>query len=257
MHQYRITKYNPGDRDGNGAYLADDWTCAGDIGQTFQGKKLTAADYLRMEDSYVTAVLRFFNASGLPHLRVTCLDNKFADDNLAQIKATQHGLSDPAMADMVPHEDQQVGRNEIELICRMILRNIIWCKLEFAGQFFVHFGWDFYMYIGTVSDTSDAAEQIRADGLFVEEFTSPHGRLPGTIPVVVLEVCEADSGEHWGDIELAGVDIKTVRAAIGFSAEHPIDGSFTLDPSQLARLETLIAERLDANQFDYTLDTTG
>ncbi len=257
MHQYRITKYNPGERDGNGAYLADDWTCASDIGQTFQGKKLTAADYLRMEDSYVTAVLRFFDASGLPHLRVTCVENRFADENLAQIKAAQPGLFDPAMVHMLLHEDQQADRRKIEQICRMVLRNIVWCKLEFAEQFFVHFGWDLYMYVGTASDPSGAAGQARADGLFVEEFTSPHGRQPGMTPVVVLEVYKADSGEHCRDIELAGIDIRTVREAIGFSTEHPIDGSFTLDPSQLVRLEPLIAERLDASQFDYTLDTTG
>ncbi|MEO9877285.1 MAG: hypothetical protein ABJ360_18170, partial [Roseobacter sp.] len=257
MHQYRITKYDPGKRDQDGAYLVDDWTCAGDIGRKFQGEELAAADYLRMEDNYVRAMLRFFDASGLPHLRVTCLENRFADENLARIETTWPDLIDPAIVDLVLHEDQEVCRNEIGLICRMVLRNIIWCKLEFAGRFFVHFGWDFYMYIGVVPDASVAARQAEANGLFVENFTSPHGRRQGTVPLILLEVCKADGGEHCRDIELAGVSIGSVRNAIGFSAEHPVDGSFALDPTQVTRIGALTAETLDALRFSYNLDTTG
>lgn len=257
MHQYRITKYDPCNRDECGAYLVDDWTCASDIGRKFQGRELTTADYLRMEDNYVRAILRFFDASGLPHLRVTCLEKRSASDNLSQIKAAQPKLFDPATANMVLHEDREVDRNEIELICRMVMRNIIWRKLEFAGQFFVHFGWDFYMYIGTVSNTAGVAEQIEANDLFVEKFTSPHGGLPGTGPLMVLEVYKTDSDDHCKNIELIDVSIEAVRDAIGFSAEHPVDGSFSLDPSQVAGIDALIAEKLNIEQFSYILDTTG
>ena len=257
MHQYRITKYDPGNRDENGAYLVDDWTCASDIGRKFQGKELTTADYLRMEDKYIRAMLNFFDASGLPHLRVTCLEKRFAGESIAQIKTTQLELCDPAIVNMVLQEDQQAARNEVELICRMVLRNIIWCKLEFAGQFFVHFGWDFYMYIGMASDLSGAAEQTAADDLFVESLTSPHGRLSGATPLMVLEVYRADNDKQCKNIELIDVSIETVRDAIGFSAEHPLEGSFSLDPSQVAGINALIVEKLDADQFSYILYTTG
>lgn len=257
MHQYRVTKYNPANRDESGAYLVDDWTCASDIGRKFQGEELTTANYLRMEDNYVRAMLRFFDASGLPHLRVTCLENRFADENLAQIKASRPDLFDPAMVDLMLHEDKEARRTEIGLICRMVLRNIVWCKLEFAGRFFVHFGWDFYMYIGTAPDASGATRQAEANGLFVENLASPHGREPGKEPLIMLEVCKADGGEHCKNIELTCVDISSVRDAIGFSAEHPVDGSFALDPTQVARIGGLIAERLDAERFSYNLNTIG
>ena len=70
-----------------------------------------------MEDSYIRAMLRFFDASGLPHTRVTCLEKGPPAKNLAQIKATQPKLLDPAIVSMVLQEDQEAGRNEIELIC--------------------------------------------------------------------------------------------------------------------------------------------
>jgi len=41
-NKYRITKYNPMNRDANGAYLLNEWTSFSDIGKTFDGKTLTA-----------------------------------------------------------------------------------------------------------------------------------------------------------------------------------------------------------------------
>ena len=137
MHNFRISKYDPARRNRDGLYLVGDWTCASDIGKRFHGAQLTAADYLRTEAAHVAAALRFFDASGLPHLRVTCLEDRFAGQNLAQLKADQPDLCDPAFAALDLHEDQKAGRREIEQICRMVLRNLIWCKLEVAGRFFI------------------------------------------------------------------------------------------------------------------------
>jgi hypothetical protein len=41
-----------------------------------------------------------------------------------------------------------LGLGDIERICRLNLREALWCKLEDEGGQFVHFGWDYYMYIG-------------------------------------------------------------------------------------------------------------
>ena len=123
----------------------------------------------------------------------------------------------------------------------MMLRDIIWCKLEFTGRFFVHFGWDFYMYVGTMPDTSGVVKQTEAGRLFVERFNSPYGRQPGTAPRIALEIYKADGDEHCQDIELTDVSIDAVRDAIGFSAEHPVYGMFALDPSQVAGIDALIA----------------
>lgn len=104
---------------------------------------------------------------------------------------------------------------------------------------------------------SGAARKAEANGLFVENFANPHGREPGTVPLIVLEVCKADGDEHCKDIELIGVCIGSVRDAIGFSAERPVDGSFALDSTQVAGIGALIAESHDAERFSYSLDTTG
>ncbi len=46
MHQYRITKYDPSNRDSDGFYTVDEWTECSDIGTAFEGSVLTEAVYL-------------------------------------------------------------------------------------------------------------------------------------------------------------------------------------------------------------------
>jgi hypothetical protein len=58
----------------------------------------------------------------------------------------------------------------------MALRKQVWARLEAPRRAFVHFGYDYYMYIGTSRDTSKAAETVEAAGLYVERVRSPYKR---------------------------------------------------------------------------------
>lgn len=53
MKTYRITKYNPKNREKDGVYSKDEWTSISDIGKSFGDYKLTASDYLKVEDQYL------------------------------------------------------------------------------------------------------------------------------------------------------------------------------------------------------------
>lgn len=154
VKEYRVTKYDPALRGPNGEYMGDDWIMFSQIGQSFSGVVLTEQEYKRVENAYVKVALAFLSESGIPALRVVGLQNsrkhqlEFADGSLL----TSERLSDA------------FGR---------ILRNEFWCRFQ-AEDGFVHFGWDYYMYIG-VSRRCPAAEQTASElGLHVEEFTSPH-----------------------------------------------------------------------------------
>ena len=68
----------------------------------------------------------------------------------------------------------KVFRADIPMIVRAILREVAWCKLEGAAMY-VHFGYDYYMYIGSKRDlTSKELCRLEKEGLFVEEFISPY-----------------------------------------------------------------------------------
>jgi hypothetical protein len=59
-------------------------------------------------------------------------------------------------------------------IVRLVLRELIWCKLEANAGLYFHFGWDYYMYCVGVELTTENCNAITAIGLFVEEFPSPY-----------------------------------------------------------------------------------
>ena len=63
---------------------------------------------------------------------------------------------------------------EVRELAKLTLRNAIWCKLGFKKQFFVHFGYDYYMYIGASEDCTKAKEVVKETGLFIEDFKSPY-----------------------------------------------------------------------------------
>ncbi len=56
---------------------------------------------------------------------------------------------------------------------RLILREDMWCKFE-SDNVSIHFGYDYYMYIGSNASCDSVIEQIRLNGLFVEPYRSPY-----------------------------------------------------------------------------------
>ena len=54
-----------------------------------------------------------------------------------------------------------------------VLREELWCRLE-GDRGFVHFGFDYYMYVGVASACPEAQRLAAQLGLFVEEMRSPY-----------------------------------------------------------------------------------
>jgi hypothetical protein len=152
--QFRVTKYDPRFRDPSGAYTRDDWIAVSDIGKSFGGVTLTAGEYERVENAYVSAVVAMLAEAGVDQLTVCGLE--------------QHGdLRAPF------GENAVVPIARVADIARSVLREEYWCRLE-SPKAFVHFGYDYYMYVGVPEVPSRALAQAHERGLFVEEFKSPY-----------------------------------------------------------------------------------
>lgn len=154
MHRYRVTKYDPAFRTDAGAYSREEWTSFSDVGRSFCSVALSQEEYLRVESAYVEAAASFLAEDQAPELRV-------------------FGLEIRGDRPSAPIEGALVARANLAAVCRSVLRGEIWCKLEADGRF-VHFGWDYYMYIGVMRPCEDAISRARSLGLFVEEFESPY-----------------------------------------------------------------------------------
>ncbi len=154
MIELRVTKYDPGLRDGRGAYTRDEWTSASDIGHAFAGVALTEVEYQRVEDAYVAAALAFMREADVSSFVVAGLENSTA-------------------APLSFADGSALGSIEAGAVIRQLLREKYWCRLE-SRTAFVHVGRDFYMYIGVSRPCPLAEALARQLGLFVERCRSPY-----------------------------------------------------------------------------------
>ena len=168
MYGWRVTKYDPTFRDERGAYLKGDWTSVSDIGKSFDGNVLTAAQYRDIEDAYVNTALSFVGEAGLDALTVDYLENHGAPagqpPDLLAISL------DPRLV----RTGMLVTGDALADACRLTLREMLWCKLGAPNGFYIHFGYDYYMYVGSPSPSLNSVDFGKTQGLFIEPMRSPY-----------------------------------------------------------------------------------
>ena len=161
MEHYRLTKYDPALRDARGAYAADDWTSIDDVGNTYDEVLLTQRAYERVESAYLDVIRAFVAEAGLDALTITALD-------IPQ----DEGSLDPAP--LIYHVGDRVGDDLLTALCRGALRGDLWCQLDDPSGFYLHFGYDLYVYLATPVPAPGAHALARSCGLFLEEMRSPY-----------------------------------------------------------------------------------
>ncbi len=164
MNYWRVTKFNPNfrERGPDSPYTIDTWIQVEDL----QYKKMSVEEYLKIEDLYVRACFEFVKESKIKELDVVDFINDMSISNLLVrnnlfIKDDRKKL-------------KKILVEELEDIVKKNLRGIVYCKLEVKGEFFIHFGYDFYMYIGSKYPCDKAILSVSDSGLFVEDFVSPY-----------------------------------------------------------------------------------
>jgi hypothetical protein len=152
MFEYRVTKYNPAIRRNGGRYT--EWTSFGEVGATFDGTVLTQTAYETVESAYIAVATAFLREAEVYSVSIRGLEYR-------------KGGECPYM------EGDALSLTDVETIMTKVLREELWCRLE-GDSAFIHFGWDYYMYVGVASVCPKAELLARKVGLFVEEVLSPH-----------------------------------------------------------------------------------
>lgn len=165
---WRITKYDPKYRQLNGAYLNDEWCMYAEIGKSFNNILFEFKEYERVEALYIKAIELFMVCHKVSCLQINKLEKnkKFTNDI--------HNNTHMEQIFYKVKEGSWVEKDDIKDFCKLILRDKLWCKLRYSRKMFVHFGWDFYMYIGSSSACENVTTAIEKSGLFVEAFKSPY-----------------------------------------------------------------------------------
>lgn len=154
-HVYRVTKYDPADRDNRGAY---------------RGAEDVSSDHGPVEAAYLAAVTAFAEDTGVTQLTIRDPEvGGFVHFGVEPL-VDGHGLHGLFPPDLTGYHDGaritlEVGR---ELVRAMLRGNGAWCRLESGDGFFVHVGYDQYMYIGSAQPCGRAVALTAASGLFAE-----------------------------------------------------------------------------------------
>jgi hypothetical protein len=155
--QFRVTKYDRNLRNEHGAYMGDDWTSISDIGQTFRGQRLTLADYLYIEAKYLTVLASFVEEACVEVLHTHDIEN-WGDRQ-------------------APSEGQRLSPMEAIEVVRAMLRGQGWCRLTARDGFYIHVGYDYYVYVGSGGPSEGSVDLAERLGLFVDrDFPSPYAR---------------------------------------------------------------------------------
>ena len=172
-HYYQISKYNPIYRSNEDGYSNDEWTSVSDIGRCFNEIQLTATEYFKMEDKYWATIKYLLESLYIQTLKIRELEKHRDIPRL---------FTNNKYFDISPIEDVNLNRRiismpEIEMILRLCLRGVIWCKLEHPTGSGVYFGNDYYMYFRANRKHTIDYSQI-SEGIFIEtdgfEFPYPY-----------------------------------------------------------------------------------
>jgi hypothetical protein len=169
-YSWRITKYNPIYRNERGHYLKDDWTSIADIGRFYDGLEFTADSYRSVENAYVAATLEFLAEAGYNSLKITYLETALLQENRIDFQQLQDIALDPRQVSL----GMVFAGQDLADLCRLVLREILWCKLAWDDRFYLHFGYDYYMYLGSPCASERSIAYGHQQNLFIEEMVSPY-----------------------------------------------------------------------------------
>lgn len=153
VNKFRISKYDPAYRV-DGIYTRDEWTDYSDIGQSFEGKICTKRRYLQVEKNYVSCAMEVLQKSSIDKMKISSLESHWAK------------------RECLWHEGEIIDSSRMPQLIRDILRNKCWCFIS-SDDAYLHFAFDFYMYIGCNISVEDVGQICRNNNLFYELRSSP------------------------------------------------------------------------------------
>jgi len=246
MNKYRVTKYDPKNRNKEGHYMYDHWTELGDVGKTLEGELVTPDAYLKVEEDYVKAVIDILNVSNQTHLRLIGFDEKLFKGFLKENK--KEWFHDASFENIVLSEDLKIGINDIPTIIRLNLRNYLHATLEIKDRYYVHFGYDFYMYVGAPKLSQKTIDKINESNVFIEEFWSPYYS-----PELEYVVQRSEKGSMFiaDEYILEGISIDEMKNIFNLSEEHTGQVNTIIDKELADKLEI----KTDFGKYEYYLTT--
>ena len=166
-----IVKYAPENYDERGIYRKNEWLMSSDIGKIYDGKRFTREEYLETENKYVQAVIRGMELAGCSFLTVEYLFVSRKKSDMKRRFTPKNPLyeQNKDLYDMFLNikEGMRIHISQIEKAVRLNLRGYIDCDLTNKKKdFYVRFGFDYYMYFNSNIDKCILKKEIEKIGLY-------------------------------------------------------------------------------------------
>ncbi|WP_326587301.1 S1 RNA-binding domain-containing protein [Streptomyces sp. NBC_01294] len=159
---YRITKYDPADRDEHGSYI---------------GAEDSTSDHGPVEAAYLQAIATFAEDTGIDRLAIREPGISGLTHFGLEPAIDGHGLAGLFPPDLSGfHDGAEVPVSlGLELVRGMLRDSGAWCRLAVEDKFDVQVGWDQYVYVSSDKPCERAFARTRALGLFPERLeASPY-----------------------------------------------------------------------------------
>ena len=120
-------------------------------------------------------------------------------------------------------EDAIVLPENLQAVLKMIFRGYGGASLEWKNKFYIHIGWDFYMYIGVKQQDQKIINAIRSSGIFVD-IDKPSPYMAFNLPNNILHIERIVAGEEYIDPDFE------INLSSGFleKLKPIIDNSFSI-----------------------------
>ncbi|MGW6669145.1 RNA-binding protein [Streptomyces vinaceus] len=185
-YMYRITKYDPADRDERGHYT---------------GTEDTVSDHGPVEEAYLAEIAAFAEVSEIDRLEIREPAVTGFVHFGVEPPVEGHGLGGlfpPALTSY--HDGAEVSLPvALELVRAMLRDKGAWCRLEVGDEFIVHVGFDQYVYVGSNRPCEEAVARTRELGLFPEPLTAS----PYAAEFDEAEVTEPADEAYWTRVRTA------------------------------------------------------
>jgi len=137
----RVSKFNPVYRNELDNYTLDEWTSISDVGKKYKGKVFSLKDYFHTENDYIITIKNFLMNHDARNFFYYELED-YSDDGLDE---RDRSLYD----DFKALKTRRLNEGQIEIVAKLVLREVIWCKLKNDVGDEIYFAYDYYMYFNS------------------------------------------------------------------------------------------------------------
>lgn len=162
---YSISKYCP-EFYTKGDYIKNEWTSVSEIGKSFDDDVLTSTEYLRIEQCYINTAIELALKSGCSYLIIDYLEGE-PHDIILEIKKNpiNRNLIDAAKNIRL---GLRVHISQCADYLRLCLRECCYATFSnHAHNFYVDFGYDFYMHVHTELPKLQVENIVKTNNLFI------------------------------------------------------------------------------------------